>query len=81
MRRPTSRARTGSTRGADLTGPERDVLRLLIAGSSTATIAAALLLLPGTVTTHTNAIMVKLGAHSRVETVAICLSKNIPGTS
>jgi len=81
MRRPTTtRARTGSPRGADLTAPERGGLPLIIAGSITPTIAAALLLLPGTVTTHTNAIMVKLGAHSRVETVAISLGKNILGT-
>jgi DNA-binding NarL/FixJ family response regulator len=77
MRRPTTRARTGSTRGADLTAPERAVLRLIIAGSNTTTIAAALLLLPATVTNHTHAIMAKLGAHSRVETVAISLSRNI----
>ena len=79
MRRPTSRARTGSPRGADLTAPERAVLRLIIAGSNTPTIAATLLLLPGTVTNHTHAIMVKLGTHSRVETVAISLSRNILG--
>jgi DNA-binding NarL/FixJ family response regulator len=56
------------------------VLRLIIAGSSTPTIAAALRLLPGTVTNHAHAIMVKLGAHSRFEPVAICLSSNILGT-
>ena len=81
MRRPTSPARTGSPRGADLTAPERAVLRLIIAGSSTPTIAAALRLLPGTVTNHAHAIMVKLGAHSRVEPVAICLSSNIRGSA
>ncbi len=67
--------------GADLTAPERAVLRLIIAGSITPTIAAALRLLPGTVTNHAHAIMVKLGAHSRVETVAISLSSNILGTA
>jgi DNA-binding CsgD family transcriptional regulator len=80
MRQPTSRARTGSTRGAGLTTPERAVLGLLVAGSSTATIAMALRLVPGTVRNHTHAIMAKLGAHSRVETVAISLNKNILGT-
>ena len=80
MRRPTSRARTGSPRGADLTAPERAVQRLIIAESSTPRIAAALLLLPGTVTNHPHAIMVELGAHSRVETVAISPSRNILAT-
>lgn len=81
MRQPTSRARTGSARGADLTTPERAVLGLLIAGGNTTTIAATLHLVPGTVRNHAHAIMAKLGAHSNVETVAISLNRNILGTA
>ena len=76
----TRRKRTRAAPGADLTARERDVLRLLITGLSTAAIAADLLVLPGTVSDHINSIMTKLGAHNRVETVAISVSANVLGT-
>jgi len=53
------------------------VLHLLVAGLSTAAIAAALLAPPGTVCDHFQAIMTKLGANRRVPTVAITLSNNV----
>jgi len=46
---PARRARTRAAPGADLTAREQDVLRLLVAGLGTVAIAAALLVLPGTV--------------------------------
>lgn len=79
-RLPARRARTRAVRGADLIARERDVLRLLVAGFSTVAIAAALLVLPGTVGDHIHSIMIKLGADSRVETVAISVSENVLGT-
>jgi DNA-binding CsgD family transcriptional regulator len=78
-RLPARRPRTRAAPGADLTARERDVLRLLVAGLSTVAIAAALLVLPGTVGDHIHSIMTKLGAHSRVETIAITHSRNVLG--
>lgn len=54
-----------------LTGREREVLRLLIAGKSTAELAGTLFVAPATARNHIQSIMNKLGAHSRLEAVAI----------
>jgi len=79
-RLPAQRARTRAVPGAELTARERDVLRPLVAGLNTAAIEAALLVLPATVSDHIHSIMTKLGAHSRVETIAITRSENVLGT-
>ncbi len=57
--------------GDGLTSREREVLRLLGAGKSTEEMARALFVAPATVRNHIQSIMNKLGAHSRLEAVAI----------
>jgi len=52
-----------------LTRRERDVLRLLASGKSTALIADALSVSPSTVRNHVHSIFAKLGVHSRLEAV------------
>jgi LuxR family transcriptional regulator, maltose regulon positive regulatory protein len=53
-----------------LTARETEVLRLLAAGSSTQTIAAQLVVSPGTAKRHIGNILRKLAVHSRLEAVA-----------
>jgi DNA-binding CsgD family transcriptional regulator len=65
--------------GENLTPKEREILQLLITGLGTVAIAAALLVRPGTVRDHVHSIMIKLGANSRAETVAISLNENVLG--
>jgi two-component system nitrate/nitrite response regulator NarL len=55
---------------ADLTRREREILGLLAEGTSTRRIAEKLDLSRHTVRTHVQNILLKLGAHSRLEAVA-----------
>jgi two-component system, NarL family, nitrate/nitrite response regulator NarL len=55
----------------DLTDRERQILALLADGLSQKAIAAELVISPKTVATHIQRILVKLGAHSRAEAVAV----------
>jgi DNA-binding CsgD family transcriptional regulator len=64
---------------ADLSPGERAVLRLLVAGYSTAAIAATLMLSPAEVRTRTQSTKTKLGTDTQVETVAITLAQDILG--
>ena len=54
----------------ELTAREREVVRLLARGLSTAEVAAELVISPETVRTHLDHIMVKIGVHSRAQLVA-----------
>jgi DNA-binding NarL/FixJ family response regulator len=54
-----------------LTARESDVLRLLAVGRSTASIAEELFLSTHTVRNHISSILSKLGAHSKLEAVAV----------
>ncbi|HZW30240.1 MAG TPA: LuxR C-terminal-related transcriptional regulator [Isosphaeraceae bacterium] len=54
-----------------LTDREHQILRLLAQGATTRQIAASLVLSTGTVRTHIQHILAKLGAHRRLEAVAI----------
>ena len=63
--------------GDDLTSREREVLRLLVAGKSTAVVAGDLFVAPATARNHVQSIMNKLGAHSRLEAVAIAARESI----
>ncbi len=63
--------------GHDLTAREREVLSLLAAGRSTSAMAGTLFVAPATARNHVQSIMTKLGAHSRLEAVAIALRENI----
>jgi DNA-binding NarL/FixJ family response regulator len=73
-------AQAGNRIGADLTAREREVLRLLIAGKSTSALAAELFVAPATARNHIQSIMNKLGAHSRLEAVAVALRENLVAT-
>lgn len=78
MRRVMGRmGRRGHKAGDDLTAREREVLQLLIDGKSTAGLAAALVVSQATARNHVQSIMRKLGAHSRLEAVAIATRQNI----
>jgi DNA-binding NarL/FixJ family response regulator len=71
----SAQARAGL--GHDLTAREREVLSLLAAGRSTSAMAGTLFVAPATARNHVQSIMTKLGAHSRLEAVAIALRENI----
>jgi DNA-binding NarL/FixJ family response regulator len=62
-----------------LTAREVEVLSALAVGSSTGTIAADLLLAPNTVRNHIQNILTKLGAHSKLEAVAIAHRDGLVG--
>jgi two-component system nitrate/nitrite response regulator NarL len=57
--------------GADLTLREREVLRLVADGLSTSDMAGRLFVSPNTVRNHVQSVLVKLGAHSKLEAVVI----------
>lgn len=57
--------------GADLTRREREVLDMLALGLATPDIAARLYLSVNTVRNHVQNLLAKLGAHSKLEAVAV----------
>jgi DNA-binding NarL/FixJ family response regulator len=57
--------------GSDLTTREREVLGLLADGLSSEAIAGRLYLSANTVRNHVQAVLTKLGAHSRLEAVSV----------
>jgi two-component system nitrate/nitrite response regulator NarL len=57
--------------GANLTLREREVLKLVAEGLSTSDMAARLVVTTNTVRNHVQAILTKLGAHSKLEAVVI----------
>ena len=63
--------------GHDLTPREVEVVQLLADGASTADIAARLALSTNTVRNHVQRSIAKLGAHSKLEAVAIALREGI----
>lgn len=70
----------GDTRdrpGADLTARERQVLDLLADGASAADIAHKLFISAATARNHVQAVLGKLGAHSKLEAVAIALREDL----
>ena len=73
--------RTSGGVGKDLSAREREVLELLGAGVSTANIAAQLFLSVHTVRNHVQSILTKLGAHSKLEAVAIATREGLLGSS
>lgn len=60
-----------------LTEREREVLELLAQGSTTQAIADSLVLSLHTVRNHVRNVLMKLGAHSRLEAVAIALREGL----
>jgi len=71
LRRLLPRLTRGHSPGVDITGRELEVLRLLASGTSTAAISTSLHVAPATTRNHIQSILGKLGAHSRLEAVAI----------
>ena len=69
--------RHGHRLGDDLTVREREVLDLLVAGKGTAQLARTLVVAPATARNHVQSIMNKLGAHSRLEAVAIASREHL----
>jgi DNA-binding CsgD family transcriptional regulator len=63
--------------GGPLSGREREVLLLLMEGLSTKDIAARLFISLNTARNHVQRIIRKLGAHSRLEAVAIAQRRGI----
>ena len=61
----------------DLTQRELDVLSLLVDGRSTAWVAQTLVISPSTARNHIQAVIGKLGAHSKLEAVSIALREGI----
>jgi DNA-binding NarL/FixJ family response regulator len=63
--------------GGDLSAREREVLRLLASGTGTQRIADTLVLSTHTVRNHVRNISAKLGAHSKLEAVAIATREGL----
>ncbi len=61
----------------DLTERERDVLRLMVLGNSTSTLATALHITEGTVKFHINHIFQKLGVNDRTQAVITALRRGL----
>lgn len=66
---------------AILTRREREILRSLAAGASTADVAEAFGISPLTVQSHVKNILAKLGVHSKVEAVRIAWRHGLASTS
>jgi DNA-binding NarL/FixJ family response regulator len=73
----TSSERANQDPYRQLTGREREVLKLLAEGHSTQEIAEILIITPKTVEGHKTNLMAKLGVHNRVELVKYALRKGI----
>jgi DNA-binding NarL/FixJ family response regulator len=63
--------------GADLTARERDVLGLLVTGMATRDVATHLGISFATTRNHIQGVLSKLGAHSKLEAVAVALREGI----
>jgi DNA-binding NarL/FixJ family response regulator len=63
-----------------LTSRERETLRMLAAGASTADVAEALGISPLTVQSHVKNILAKLGVHSKVEAVRLAWRHGVAAT-
>ncbi len=70
-------SRTRQGLGSDLTPREMEVLRLLADGESKERIGQRLFLSPNTVRNHIQSILTKLGAHSRLEAVAVAVREGL----
>ena len=75
----TATAVRGNRGGGVLTAREREVVRRVALGASTRRIAADMYLSPATVRSHVRNAMVKTGAHTRAQLVAIVLGDGLVG--
>ncbi len=73
------RERTGGSAGADgsLTGREHEVLLLIARGLTTREIADQIALSPNTVKSHSRSLFSKLGAHNRVQALAVAQERGL----
>ncbi|MCB0193485.1 MAG: response regulator transcription factor [Anaerolineae bacterium] len=73
------RASNGSSLslGADLTGRQREVLALMVAGLSNNKIAERLILSPSTIRHHVSEVLAKLQAANRAEAAALAVRHNL----
>jgi DNA-binding NarL/FixJ family response regulator len=71
--------RTRRPAAVRLTAREREVLEALVDGAGTHHLAAMLGVSTATARTHVQNVMSKLGAHSRIEAVAIAVDRGIVG--
>lgn len=69
--------RTQRRRGEDLSEREREVLVLIVEGLTNADIAMRLFLSVHTVRNHVQAVLTKLGAHSKLEAAAIATREGL----
>ncbi|MCA1185674.1 response regulator transcription factor [Saccharopolyspora sp. 6T] len=60
-----------------LTARERECLGMLTEGAQTATMAKSLGVSPATVRTHVQAVLTKLGVHSRLEAASLALRHDL----
>ena len=73
-------AEPGSDSGlAHLTAREQEILKLMIEGKATKEIARSLAITVHTVRTHAQSVLVKLGAHSRLEAGGILARRGLLG--
>lgn len=70
-------ARGGTGPAQTLTPREHQVLELLATGTSSSAMADALGVAPNTVRNHVQSVLAKLGAHSRLEAVAIAARQGL----
>jgi len=63
--------------GADLTAREREVLALLVTGTTTPSMARELFVSVNTIRQHVQRILSKLSAHSKLEAVAIAVREGV----
>jgi two-component system nitrate/nitrite response regulator NarL len=75
--RPTRHGRRYPALDSLLTPREREVLARLVHGESTASMATSMGVRMSTTRTHIDSLLIKLGAHSRLEAVAYAVSEGI----
>jgi DNA-binding NarL/FixJ family response regulator len=73
--------RVDSDRFSELTARQIEVLGLVATGQTNGEIAQRLVVTPATAKTHVSRIMVKLGAHSRAELVALTYQAGLAGNA
>jgi DNA-binding NarL/FixJ family response regulator len=69
--------RTERTLGEDLSDREREILGFLVRGLTNKAIAAELFLSVNTIRNHVQAVLAKLGAHSKLEAVSTAVREGI----
>jgi two-component system, NarL family, nitrate/nitrite response regulator NarL len=75
--RNRSRSRQGDERAQFLTQREREALARLVQGDSTTAIARSMGVRVSTARSHVDAVLTKLGAHSRLEAVAYAVRERL----